>query len=134
MASRKIWDNLKPGNEYAAKRGVSMSKTAPPIGHMWCTHDTDVADYNGDLQYLDNELTDEGFRDRRLIWLEQFDLSVTTEGRWRYWRWLAEVVAPDDVCNKCVTPEGEWRRIVWWERRKTTDPYPTEPGLWPRDE
>lgn len=129
MSSRKIWDNLKPGNEYAGKRGVSMSKTAPPVGHMWCTHDTNVADYNGDLQYKNDELNDDGFRNRRLIWLAQFDLSVSTQGRWRYWRWLGDIVAPDDT-----VPQFNGRQVMWWERRRTTDPQPAEPGLWPLDE
>lgn len=133
MSSRKIWDNLKPGNDYADRRNLHGN---PPADYTW-TNATDlVADQYGVPQRPDNELTDHGYRDRRLIWLAQFDLVVTTKGRYRYWYWLAETVAEDDAVPKYFDPNVDWgwRRIAWWERRKTTDPMPTEPGLWPLSE
>lgn len=131
MASRKIWDNLKPGNEYAARRNLHGSPPADP-DTFWTNATTQVADAYGVPQQPDNELTDHGYRDRRLIWLAQFDLTVTTKGRYRYWYWLGDVVGKDDACHS-ILHEGVPRVVQWWERRKVTDPMPDEPGLWPLD-
>lgn len=112
------------GRDYSYSRSISMTKTEPPASHRWTTED----------KPQDNSDTDGGFRNRRLAWLDQFDLEISTkpERGYRYWRWLSTTTTDPRTGHRAA--DGTFRRVVWWERRKWTDPLPAQPGLWPLDE
>jgi hypothetical protein len=115
------------GKQFADQRSYSMTETIPPKDYTWNTHN--AADYKNNPPL---NQSDPGYRQARLAYLAQFDLEIsdTPEKGYRYWRWL-DGETSDRTGHK--DQEGKYRSVIWWERRKFSDPFPKRPGIWPQD-
>lgn len=104
------------------KRSMSMTTTTPPIAYRWTTRYTADLSNNPPINPIDHEV----WKATRLSFLDQYELIVSEEGKYRIWRWLDGPSTNPSAFND--------RLVVWWERRPIKAPLPRTPGLWPADD
>jgi hypothetical protein len=112
-----VWGDDLDGRKWSESRGTSMTETAPPADYRWHHSEISVGHGNDVVASEYRELTKETHREMRLSYLDQFELEIEEEGRWRYWRWYGY--------DKKLR-----RRVVKWsQRRPINAPPPKTPGF-----
>lgn len=102
------------GRIFSEQRSLNMTETAPPETYQWYHRHPGSKLGDGDPSTPIVDQTQDEWRELRLTFLDQFTMTVTEEGKYRWWRWV------DDT-----------GKVRWSERRLLTDPMPATPGLWP---
>lgn len=105
------------GRDYNEVRGLGMTETIPPEGYTWHHYKTNIGAGNDSTVSPLAEQTLADLREMRLTWLDQFDMEISEEGAFRWWKWY----------------DGD-RAVRWSERRPLSAPLPKCPGFWPSDE
>lgn len=115
-----VWGDDLNGADFNTKRDYGMSVKSPPVNYKWHHHTSNSGiGMDSTVTPLAAE-TKVQHREMRQAYLDQFDMEITEEGDWRYWRWYTE---------------RSGRRIVMWsERRPLSQSLPKVPGFWPADE
>ena len=131
MIPISVWGDDLDGAKWNNTRGHSMTKTAPPADYKWHHYKVNA---NVGTDSTVSPLVEETralYREIRQEWLDQWELEVVEEGKYRVWRWLGGV---STLRGAYVDSTGTPREVKWMERRSTNSPLPKVPGLWPSDE
>lgn len=126
-----VWGENLDGRTWNDSRGTSMSVTAPPADYRWHHSKTNIGQGNDEVYSEYRTETMAKYREIRLAWLDQFDLEIAEEGKYRVWRWLGKKT---NRPSGYMSSNGARRLVKWEERRPIDAPLPKTPGLWPSDE
>lgn len=114
--SRSVWGDQLNGADYNMQRTYGMTETVPPENSRWHHYKINIGQGNDSTVSPLTEETLANHRAERLAWLDQFQMEITEEGAFRWWKWYDG----NRVCR-------------WSERRPLSDPLPSVPGFFPSD-
>lgn len=115
-----VWGDDLNGADYNTKRAYGMSVNAPPEDYRWHHYSINTGMGKDSTVSPLSQETKANHREMRQAHLDQFEMEITEEGDWRYWRWYTE--------------ESGRRIVMWSERRPIDAPLPKIPGFYPSDE
>lgn len=115
-----VWGDSLRGENFNTRRDYSMTETAPPEDARWHHYaHSHLIGEDSTVSPLAKQTLEE-LKRIRIEWLSQFEMFVTEEGAYRWWRWYS-VEGGKYICR-------------WEERRLVDAPLPKTPGLWPTDD